>query len=333
MGVVRSLQDRCAASCAGMVLCTFALVGPAQAQPTERSAPDPAVGQIECTSAHLEDHNPGLADAGPDSYCFAGFISKFGPWRDRHAPGGKGAWGIPQWTIHKVKAVPPGSKVAEGRARPRSWFTIPSLHEAGAAPADTNYRFSANFRKVNRNWYERGHLTQKYLAERLPDKAGWFTHNVVNAVPQRARFNKGPWLTLECFTGAWANELGEVWIISGPVFRNQRPVDWLDSGSARRRFAIAIPDFIFKIVVRRSGSGDGWDALAFVYPQDHPSYKKGPWSPAKFLTSIEWIERLTGETFVQGFGDAEARTQPRRLWPVQKRSFDPSCKRFAQEVL
>ena len=312
---------------AGVCLATHPGV---RAQPA--LSPDPRSGEVECTSSLTERHNPHLASGESNVICFEGYLSKFGPWHDEGVANGLAAWGIPQWTIHRVDAVPPGKQVPEGRKRPRSWFSIPKLQTEGVAPADANYKFSKRFRDGHPNWYERGHLTQKYLAERLPGQAGWFTHNVVNAVPQRARFNKGPWLTLECYTGAWANENGSVWIITGPIFLRDRPADWLESDSARSRFAIAVPDAIFKIVARKTDTGD-WDALGFLYPQDDRSYVKGPWSPAKWLTSIDRIERLTGEKFSPDLKPrAGRRDQPGHLWLAHRRSFDPSCKRFAKEV-
>jgi len=52
------------------------------------------------------------------------------------------------------------------------------------------------------DWYERGHLAAKNLIERTGAGPAAFTHNTVNAVPQRRRFNRIGWLDLECRTGA-----------------------------------------------------------------------------------------------------------------------------------
>lgn len=323
-----------------------ALAARSDAQPAATSSPptrdataDAAgVGMVACDDKLLKRHNPGLADDDGHGICFDGYISKFAPWKDPGTRTGLGAWGVPKWTIHRVDALAPGARVAEGRGRPRTWFTVPALWSKGLAPEDSNYRFSKRFRDTHANWYERGHLTQKYLTERLPEtKAAWFTHNIVNAVPQRARFNKGPWLTLECFTGAWANENDSVWIISGPVFLRSTPGHWLRSDSTRRPFAIAVPDAMFKIVARQTVDG-AWEAMAFVYPQDDPSYKKGPWNPTKWLTSVERVEQLTGERFLTGLPRANGVTTgvteaSPRLWPVRKESFDLSCRRFAADVL
>lgn len=324
---------------AALALSPGLLVRPA-AQPAAQPAQPPsdeeleaAGGRVDC-DAPRKLHNPDkkLADV-PDEFefCFTGYISKFAPWKDPGTRTGLGAWGIPKWTIHRVDAVKPGQRVAEGRERPRTWYTVKDLWEKGLAPEDSNYRFSKHFRDTHANWYERGHLTQKYLTERMPQKAGYYTHNLVNAVPQRARFNKGPWLTLECYTGAWANENEKVWIISGPVFMRGIPTHWLRSNATRRPFAIAIPDAMFKIVAREKADG-AMEAMAFLYPQDDATYKKGPWDPGKWLTTVDRLEQLTGERFLPQMTRPATGEPPPRLWRVRKESFDLSCRRFAADV-
>lgn len=158
-------------------------------------------------------------------------------------------------------------------------------------------------------------------------KAALYTHNVVNAVPQLSQFNKGPWLTLECVTGAWANKYGEVWVIAEPVFKKNHPIVWLRSDKNKKALPVAIPVGIFKIVVRKDG--DQWDVLAFIYPQNHKSYQKGPYDPEVWLKSVADIEQLTGEQFLSGLPNAAQLKQKtaEKIWPVAKSDFDdPACK-------
>lgn len=296
------------------------------------SSIDDAVGTIACSAAVLRKHNPGLIEEPTVPVCFEAYMSNFSPWTDSLLAGDSKPFGIPHWTSQLVKSVRPNAAAMEGRERPRSWFTVPSLNEQGLAPKDENYQFSRAFRGNHADWYERGHLTPKYLAERLGPEAGKFTHNVVNAVPQRGQFNKNPWLTLECFTGAWANQYKQVWIVTGPVFLSESPQRWLRSDVARTKFPVAIPEALFKVVVRLDEAGSR-DALAFLYPQTDPSYAAGPWSPSDYLTSITRIESLTGYHFADDVKPADRpRNRKGRLWQTSKTSFDPGCKKFAVEV-
>ncbi|MFN3657692.1 MAG: DNA/RNA non-specific endonuclease [Pseudolabrys sp.] len=292
----------------------------------EVSAADAKSGVVECTPQHLRDHNPGLADGADRIICFTAYISNFNTQARSRKPK---YLGVPHWVVHHVRRAP---SAPESGDRPNVWFTIFDLADKGIAPIDASYSFTQKFRKTHKNWYDRGHLAQKYLAERLGQEAAWFTHNVVNAVPQRHAFNAGPWLTLECMTGAWANKYGEVWVIAGPVFRKNKPVTWLRSDANKKAVPVAIPVAMFKIVLRKTG--DDWDALGFVYPQTHRTYAKAPFDPAVWFKPVGEIERLTGESFLSGVPNAAALKQkmPDRLWPVAKTDFDRGCDKQKADV-
>ena len=295
-----------------------------------RAAKDDAKnGIIECTAAHLQKHNPDLAGNPDRIVCFQAYVSNFNT-EPREIRGKKMFLGVPRWVAHRIAKA---RNAPETKERPASWFTVPDLAKRRIAPTDDSYKFSKAFRDKHKNWYERGHLAQKYLAERLKGKSGWFTHNVVNAVPQRSQFNKGPWLTLECYTGAWANKHGEVWVIAGPVYAKDKPIAWLRSDSMKKALPVAIPISMYKIVARKQQDGS-WAALGFIYPQTHPSYSHGPYDPGKFLQDIEEIERLTGEEFLTGIpGAAALKHQPGvKLWSVASSDFDPGCKSQKADV-
>jgi endonuclease G, mitochondrial len=294
----------------------LALSAPARA---EISAADAKSGIVECTPGLLKEHNPGLADNPDRLICFQAYVSNFNT-KPRNAK--PKFLGVPHWVSHHIKKAP---NAPESGERPNSWFTVLELAEQGIAPIDDSYSFSLKFRKTHKNWYDRGHLAQKYLAERLGNKAAFFTHNVVNAVPQLHNFNAGPWLTLECMTGAWANKFGEVWVVAGPVFKKNKPITWLRSDNHKKAVPVAIPVSEFKIVARKQG--DQWDVLAFVYPQTHKTYAKGPFDPEIFLKSVADIEQMTGEKFLSGLPNAAQLKQKTadKIWPVAKSDFDSGC--------
>ena len=50
----------------------------------------------------------------------------------------------------------------------------------------------------------------KLLVERLGRDAAYNTHTVLNAIPQRPKFNQGIWRNLEFLTGAWAQAYGQI---------------------------------------------------------------------------------------------------------------------------
>jgi len=308
-----------------LLVATAALTWSAPAR-AEISAADAKSGIVECTPDLLKEHNPSLADNPDRLVCFQAYVSNF----NTQSRSGKPKFlGVPHWVSHQVKKAPHAPESGE---RPNSWFTVPELAEQGIAPIDDSYSFSSQFRKTHKNWYDRGHLAQKYLAERLGNKAALYTHNVVNAVRQLHQFNAGPWLTLECITGAWANKFGEVWVVAGPVMAKNKPVKWLRSDINKKAVPVAIPPSEFKIVARKDG--DQWDVLAFVYPQSHKTYAKGPYDPEIFFKSVADIEQLTGETFLSGLPNAAQLKQKTadKLWPVSKSDFDTGCNKQKVDV-
>lgn len=324
-----------------------AIAGATGGNPPELSEAE-RQGIADCTDGALEElHNPGIVATGENSelVCFTKYLSDFDLRKVKVAEDRSAALGVPRWVIHRVEPVARDKEVAEAFSRPGSWYTIPPLAKESIAPEDKSYRFSKKFRDTHADWYERGHLAQKYLSERPPEDnlvgrnkklpedagAGWFTHNLANAVPQRARFNKGPWLTLECYTGAWANRYQGVWVVSGPIFLNGRPIKWMKSDRYKDAIPVAVPDALFKVVVRKQGDGP-MDALAFIYPQESRDYReKKVWNPAGYLTSLSQIWRLTGVDILQRQSAASDDLIPLTTWQVERRDFDPSCRRFAPE--
>ena len=306
-----------------IVAALLAAALPAHAAVSEADAKS---GIVDCTPAVLSNHNPGLAGKPDKVICFEAYISNFNTMPRAAKPK---YLGVPHWVAHHVKK---SAKSPESGDRPNNWFTVFDLAQQGIAPISDSYAFSLAFRKKHKNWYDRGHLAQKYLAERLGHDAAWFTHNVVNAVPQLHVFNAGPWLTLECMTGAWANKYGEVWIVAGPVFKKTSAITWLRSDNNKKVVPVAIPPSEFKIVARKTG--DQWDVLAFVYPQNHKTYAKGPFDPEIWFKSVADIEQMTGEEFLSGLPNSaqlKAKTAD-KLWPVAKSDYDTGCAKQATDV-
>ena len=307
-------------------LCTIAILAVAAPAFATVSDADKKSGVVECSDAVLKDHNPGLAGDDDRIICFQGYISNF----NTQARDTKPKYlGVPHWVAHHVKKAADSPESGE---RPNTWFTIFDLADKGIAPISDSYAFSSAFRKQHKNWYDRGHLAQKYLAERLGHDAAWFTHNVVNAVPQLHVFNAGPWLTLECMTGAWANKYGAVWVVAGPVFDKNKPISWMRSDNHKKAVPVAIPPNEFKIVVRKNGAQ--WEVLSFLYPQSHKTYAKGPFDPEIWFKSVAEIERMTGLKLLAGLPNADAlkANEAEKLWPVAKSDFDTGCNKQAADV-
>ena len=275
---------------------------------------------------------------------FHGFAVSFDSKDDDNGEPGADLLRLPHWVAQELRRwEPPADDQANDKAwcldtlksRP-TWFTDADLFASGVAPNDDSYRNSG---------FDRGHMAMKLLVERLGQDAAFNTHTVLNAIPQRPKFNQGIWQNLEYLTGAWAQTYGTVWVIQGPVFYQGKTRAWIGDEGERK---IAVPDAAFKIVIRdkteeeKNGVGgqdrETPEVLAFLYPQLGPGYF-GPskdYRHARFLTTIDEIEELTGLDFKPS-ADAtiEKRVEHRRamaLWdpPVvdlkQRRLFLSGCR-------
>jgi DNA/RNA endonuclease G (NUC1) len=255
---------------------------------------------------------------------FRAYRSSFDDLDDDDGFGGADALGVPEWVAYEVRRAEGPCIATHGR--PGTWITDPALRDAGIMPDDRSYRTSSAFRSAHPSWFARGHLAMKLLAERLGEDAEWNTHTFYNAVPQRQSFNAGIWLDLENLTGAWAQHYGKVWIVTGPIFADRHAYARLgDSGE----FPVAIPEALFKIVIRESGIPNRPNFLAFLYPQVGPGYTRRPYNHARFLTTVDEIEQLTGIDFLTSLADAdEAELEAQQgpgLWPADPSEFIPAC--------
>ena len=156
----------------------------------------------------------------------------------------------------------------------------------------------------------------KQHAWRLGANADWNTHTVLNAVPQRKDFNSGIWLDLEKKTAEWADAYGAVWIVTGPIIEEKTPSDWLGEEGEMK---IAIPDALFKIVIKESQNPNRPDVLAFIYPQEGENYRSGPFDHTEYLISVNGVEARTGLNFLTSLPDQDEdaieQIIPTALWP------------------
>jgi len=255
---------------------------------------------------------------------FRAYRSSFDNSDDDDNFGGADVMGVPEWVAYEVKRF--SGQCVETHSRPSNWITDDVVHDAGIMPDDRSYKTTSAFRNSHPAWFARGHLAMKLLAERLGDDAQWNTHTFYNAVPQRQSFNAGIWLDLENLTGAWAQHYGSVWIVTGPIFADRHAYAHLgDAGE----FPVAIPEALFKIVIRESGIPNRPNFLAFIYPQVGPGYTSKPYNHARFLTTVDEIEELTGIDFLMSLpNDAEKELEAKQgpgLWPADQADFVPAC--------
>ena len=162
---------------------------------------------------------------------FRGFAVSFDSKDDDGGEPGPDLLRVPHWIAQELRRWEPPADDREDdeawcldtlKKRPK-WFTDPDLFTSGVAANDNSYRNSG---------FDRGHMAMKLLVERLGQDAAYNTHTVLNAIPQRPKFNQGIWQNLEFLTGAWAQAYGQIWVIQGPILLRSQDA-FLDRGRRR----------------------------------------------------------------------------------------------------
>lgn len=273
--------------------------------------------------AQTHDHDRWGVPSGAIVKEFDAFISGFDNDDDDDGDGVGDRWGVPEWVAYEIQRT--GETCVKTHERP-GWTGDPTLQARGLMPTDDTYASGTAFRKRHPAWFSRGHLAPKVHAERISKKAAEDTHSFYNAVPQRQPMNAGVWLRLEDLTAAWAQRHRRIWVISGPIFADRHPVATLgDQGE----LPVAIPEALYKLVIRESADPKVPEVLAFVVPQVGAGVDKGPFRPERFLTTVDEVERLTGLDFLSALSKASQKaveaTEAEAIWPTRSEDFVRAC--------
>ena len=111
---------------------------------------------------------------------------------------------------------------------------------------------------------------------------------LTNMCPQNHDLNGGDWDKLENKCRTWAKHYGEIYIVAGPIFKNEE----------RRLFGInkiPIPDAFFKVILCTSGNPK---ALGFIFPNNGTQHKL-----EDYVLPVDDVERITGIDFFPALPD------------------------------
>jgi DNA/RNA endonuclease G (NUC1) len=240
---------------------------------------------------------------------YRAYITSFDGPDDNDGDGHSDQWGIPEWVSYEIDKARDREPFED---RPHPWLSDRSLYEQGIAPRDQSYANSG---------FDRGHMCMREIARRLGKNADWNSHNVLNAVPQVHEFNAGLWLSLEKWTGIWANTYDKVWVICGPVVvnhaGNRKPSEWIGDGDEKK---VAVPQKLFKLVVKDSNNPNRPDVLAFIYPNDASLTDSSLGADhTPYLVSVREIEEQTGLNFFSALSQTDQNAiethVATELWP------------------
>lgn len=211
------------------------------------------------------------------------------------------------WVVQRLSAANLDDRTA---SRDREEFRADGFMPKGMTPDPERW---------SNTGYDRGHLApaDDFIENQVGMSHSFYTSNIV---PQDPSHNRGIWRALEQNTRRWALEKGELYVVTGPVFEDFRPLGWLGVGDegnyviseqdliqqnrekkrieeARKRGeevkrlpppinGIAIPTHLYKIIYDPAHQ----TAIAFVVP-NVPGLQSE--QLPQFATSVAEVERVT----------------------------------------
>jgi endonuclease G len=103
-----------------------------------------------------------------------------------------------------------------------------------------------------------------------------------NMTPQDHGFNDGIWAHLENKVRSWAKKYGEVFVVSGPIFK--APVKKIGKDK------VSVPSYFYKVIL--APEGNTYKGIAFIIPNKnlHESY-------FHYTVSIDSVEKATSIDF------------------------------------
>jgi endonuclease G len=211
---------------------------------------------------------------------------------------------IPVWVCERITRDQVTGPLTGGRIRFRADPLLPV--EARAVDAD-----------YVRSGYDRGHqapLANQTRSQRLRDE----TFFLSNVVPQNSRLNQQAWAALEERVRDWAADRDTIYSITGPLFWDPRE----DDPSTARGYVeyewignrVSVPTHLYKIVIGRQRDSQGWDAVAFVFP--NKAYDRTV-DFSSFIRAIGWIQTRAGIIFFPDLPSGEAASvinSPGTMW-------------------
>jgi endonuclease G len=137
--------------------------------------------------------------------------------------------GVPRTPLYAAEHLSPDRLALAGSMRRSSRF-FPDPH----IPVPER----AELRHYAKSGFDRGHMAPS--ADMPDEKSQQESFSLANMVPQNPANNRGVWKGIESAVRKLARERGELYVVTGPVFRGEKP--------QRIGGAVMVPTLLFKAV-------------------------------------------------------------------------------------
>jgi len=199
-----------------------------------------------------------------------------------------------------------------------SWvaYSLKSSHTTGTVGRTNDFREdykvktgSASLSDYKGSGYDRGHLApagdMKWSSTVMSES--FFMSNMS---PQLPGFNRGIWKKLEGSVRNWADDNGEIHVVTGPILTGSYP----SIGSNQ----VSIPNYYYKVIL--DYKEPEIKGIGFILP-----HQKSKSSLQSFAVTIDEVERKTGIDFYHSLPD-EIENQIESSIDVSKWSFKSSSR-------
>lgn len=184
---------------------------------------------------------------------------------------------VPNWVSWQLTS---NEAIAKDVKRKDKFKGDKAIEEAYRAE---NYDYSGELNHTDIK-LSRGHMAP-FADMRFDETAAEECFLLSNICPQSAILNAGDWNTLETICREdWAINEGAVYIVCGPIFRDESPT------TIGKKHKVAVPDAFFKVVLStREGKEK---AIGFIFENNND---KQPYQQS--IRSVDEIEKITGYDF------------------------------------
>lgn len=135
--------------------------------------------------------------------------------------------------------------------------------------------------------WSRGHMCPAG-DNKWDETAMYESFSLVNVCPQNAGLNSGLWNSIEIDCRRWANRLGDIYIVCGPVLLNREH-------ETIGRNKVVVPEAFFKVILCLHGKPK---AIGFVVRNNEGKRKRD-----QYVNTIDEVERITGIDFFPALPD------------------------------
>lgn len=161
--------------------------------------------------------------------------------------------------------------------------------------------------------FDRGHMAPSAGIAKRYGEAGWRqTYLMSNIAPQTPGLNQRPWEAFEAReSDVYAEELGEIWITTGPIYEG--PCEELTA--SRGRTDIRVPSSFYKILATVK------DGRVELLALEMKQTDRDAAPIRRFVTTVDDLERRTGIDFFADLPDpveiAVEAASPAAFWDVE----------------